>query len=314
MGGRPVSLTLAARTAEQAAAMRATHTNERYFPGAQLPEHVELTTIDEAAGASWDTVVLAVPTSAFETTISRFAGRATTYLSLGKGLAPSGQRLSEVAATHIDPSSFIALSGPNIAREIMSDLPTAAVLAGSDTERVLAVQQLVNGFSFRVYANDDIVGVELAGATKNVIALAAGVLQGAGVGDNGVSAVMTRGLGEMARLGLARGARLQTYLGLAGVGDLMATCASPHSRNRRAGALLARGLTPDQVRSEIGQVVEGLRSAPIVRDMARQFGVRMNVSTAMADVAEGHMTLAEAARSLMSRAPTFEFLSDHEFV
>ena len=162
--------------------------------------------------------------------------------------------------------------------------------------------------------NLDVVGVELAGASKNVVAIAAGVLAGSGLGDNGISAMMTRGLGEMARLGLAYGANLQTYLGLAGVGDLMVTCHSPHSRNHRAGRLLAQGLEPDEVRAQIGQVVEGLRTAPIVRRMARDAGVEMHICEAVADVAEHNHPLPELVRGMMSRPPGYEFASDHEFL
>src|SRR4051794_2119515 len=221
LGPRPVQLTLAARTAEHADEMRETNTNERYFPGIAFPHDTRFCTVDEAAGERWDAIVLAVPSSAFAATVERFAERAPMFLSLGKGLAPSGARLSQVAAQFIDPDRFVTLSGPNIAREMMLDLPTAAVVAGTSRETVLAIQEAVSGFAFRVYAHDDIVGVELAGASKNVIAIAAGVLEGSGFGDNAIAAMMTRGLGEMARLGLANGAHLQTYLGLAGVGDLM---------------------------------------------------------------------------------------------
>jgi glycerol-3-phosphate dehydrogenase (NAD(P)+) len=313
MGGKDVDLTLAARSHDHVAAMRETNTNERYFPGIAFPHDTGICTIDEAADQQWDVIVLAVPTSAFSATLERFRDCAPVFLSLGKGLDPSGRRLSEVAAELMPAEKFVALSGPNIAREIMHDLPTAAVVAGTDTERVLAVQQVVTGFTFRVYANHDVVGVELAGASKNVIAIAAGVLEGAGFGDNGIAAMMTRGLNEMARLGLAHGASLQTYLGLAGVGDLMVTCRSPHSRNHRAGRLLAKGLDADQVRAEIGQVVEGLRTAPIVRDMAREAGIEMHICEAVADVAQHNLPLAEVARNLMARPPRFEFASEREF-
>ncbi|MCW2922766.1 MAG: hypothetical protein JWM98_170 [Thermoleophilia bacterium] len=310
LGPRPVDVTLAARSAEQVEAMRATNSNERYFPGIEFPEGTRFTTVEEAAEETWDAIVLAVPTSAFAATLERFAERAPLFLSLGKGLDPSGRRLSEVAYEIVDRDRFVMLSGPNIAREMMLDLPTAAVVAGTGRDAVLQVQEVVNGFSFRVYAHDDIIGVELAGATKNVIAIAAGVLEGSGFGDNAIAAMMTRGLNEMARLGMANGAKLQTYLGLAGVGDLMVTCRSPHSRNHRAGRLFAEGRSPDEVRAEIGQVVEGMRTAPIVCDMAQAAGIEMHICHAVAQVVAHDVPLAEVVQELMSREPGMEFSSD----
>jgi glycerol-3-phosphate dehydrogenase (NAD(P)+) len=313
LGPRPVQLTLAARTAEHVAAMRATNTNERYFPGIAFPHDTRFCTVDEAAEQEWDAIVLAVPTSAFAATVERFAGRAPMFLSLGKGLDPSGRRLSEVAAEHLDLDTYVALSGPNIAREMMLDLPTAAVVAGTSRETVLRMQEVVSGFAFRVYAHDDLLGVELAGASKNVIAIAAGVLEGSGFGDNAIAAMMTRGLGEMARLGLAYGAHLQTYLGLAGVGDLMVTCRSPHSRNHRAGRMFAEGLKPDEIKQKVGQVVEGMRTAPIVHQMGIDAGIEMHICDAVAQVADGAAPLTELVREMLRRPPGMEFASDHEF-
>jgi len=313
LGEQPVELTLAARTADHVAAMQATGTNERYFPGIELPKGTRFTTVDEAASEQWDVIVLAVPSSAFAATVERFANHAPTFLSLGKGLDPSGLRLSQVAAEFIEPDRYVTLSGPNIAREMMLDLPTAAVVAGTGRDAVLAIQDVINTFTFRVYSHDDIVGVELAGASKNVIAIAAGVLEGAGFGDNAVAAMMSRGLGEMARLGLANGAHLQTYLGLAGVGDLMVTCRSPHSRNHRAGRMFAEGLSPAEIRERIGQVVEGMRTAPIVAEMARTSGIEMHICEAVAQVVAHEQPLWEVVREMMTRPPGDEFTDEREF-
>lgn len=313
LGAQPVQLTLAARTPEHADAMRRSGTNERYFPGIELPAGLEYTTVDEAATEAWDAIVLAVPSSAFAATVERFAKRAPLFLSLGKGLDPSGRRLSEVAAEFIDRQRYVTLSGPNIAREMMLDLPTAAVVAGTGREAVLEVQRVTNTFTFRVYSHDDIVGVELAGASKNVIAIAAGVLEGAGFGDNAIAAMMSRGLGEMARLGLANGAHLQTYLGLAGVGDLMVTCRSPHSRNHRAGRMFAQGMSPAEIRAEIGQVVEGMRTAPIVAEMARAAGIEMHICDAVAQVVAHERPLWEVVQEMMTRPPGDEFTDAREF-
>lgn len=314
LGSRPVSLTLAARSAEHVADMRASNSNERYFPGIAFPHDTRIATIEEARAEQWDAIVLAVPTSAFEQTVRDFADAAPVFISLAKGLDPSDRRLSEVASDIIDLDRLVVLSGPNIAREIMHDLPTAAVIAGTHAETVVAAQEVINGYTFRTYASTDLVGVELAGATKNVVAIAAGILTGSGMGDNGISAMMTRGLGEMARLGMSRGADLRTYLGLAGVGDLMVTCSSPHSRNNRAGRLLARGHSVDEVKVEIGQVVEGLRTAPTVRRMALESGVEMHICDAVAELAEHGTPVPELVRSMMSRPPGFEFSASEQFV
>lgn len=303
-------ITLAARSPEHVAAMRSTRSNERFFPGIGLPEDLQLLDIDAASQRDWDGIIIAVPTSAVADALTMFRSRAPVFVSLAKGLAPDGRRISEVASDIVDPGRFVVLSGPNIAAEIMQDLPTAAVVAGADTETLLTVQRRINSVAFRVYANLDVVGVELAGATKNVIAIAAGVLAEAGFGDNGIGALIARGIWEMARLGIACGATLQTYLGLAGVGDLVTTCSSVSSRNRRAGALLARGFTAGQAMREIGQVVEGLRTAPVVVEMARSVGEDLHICEAVADVAEHGTPLPDVVQSLMSRAPEFEFESD----
>lgn len=310
LGNRPVSVTLAARSAEQAAELRAAGSNERYFPGIPLPLDLEYTTVEDALQQTWDAVVLAVPSAAFAESVERFADRAPLVVSLGKGLDPSGRRLSEVAARFVEPERFVTLSGPNIAREMMQDLPTAAVVAGMNLDSVRAAQAVLSGLALRVYASDDVIGVELAGASKNVVAIAAGVLEGAGLGDNAVAAMMTRGLGEMARLGLAYGARLHTYLGLAGVGDLMVTCRSPHSRNHRAGRMLAEGMRPADIQAQIGQVVEGMRTAPIVSDMARAAGIEMHICDAVAQVVAHDVPLADVVDDLMSREPGLEFSAD----
>lgn len=314
LADRPVDVTLAARTSEQAATLRADGANERYFPGIAFAPGLAITSVDEALAEHWDAIAVAVPASAFADMLHRVVGCADTYLSLGKGLDPSGRTLGQVAADHLDPARYVVLSGPNIAREMMHGLPTAAVAAGIDADVVRDVQRIVGGIGFRVYAADDVVGVELAGATKNVVAIAAGVLHGAGLGDNAVAAMMTRGLGEMARLGLARGAQLQTYLGLAGVGDLMVTCRSPHSRNHRAGRLFAAGADAAAIRAEIGQAVEGMRTAPIVRELAREAGLELSICEAVAQVVEGETPLPEVLRQMMLREPGREFGRHDEFV
>ena len=223
-------------------------------------------------------------------------------LSLVKGLDPAtGNRLS----TLVQGRPVAVLSGPNMAEEVATGLPGAAVIASEDEALALRLQEAVNSGTFRVYVNGDVIGVELCGAAKNVIALAAGAVDGLGLGDNAKSALITRGLVEMARLGEACGAEPETFSGLAGMGDLIATCFHPLGRNRRAGELIARGATPDEARAQIGQVVEGLTTAPVLRDLSRRIGVELPITEGVCAVLDG-MPLHELAGSLMGRRPTEE--------
>ena len=223
-------------------------------------------------------------------------------LSLTKGLDPAtGARLS----TLVRERPVAVLSGPNMAEEVLAGLPGATVIACEDEGLALRLQDAINSLVFRVYVNDDVVGVELCGAAKNVIALAAGGVDGLGLGDNAKAALITRGLVELARLGEAFGAQPETFSGLAGMGDLMVTCFHPSGRNRRAGELIARGATADEARAEIGQAVEGLTTAPVLRDLSHRIGVELPITEGVCSVLAG-MPLHELAESLMGRRPTGE--------
>jgi glycerol-3-phosphate dehydrogenase (NAD(P)+) len=258
-------------------------------------------TLDETPWADADLVVLAVPSHAFAEALEHVGGDAP-ILSLAKGLDPvSGARLS----TLVRDRPVAVLSGPNMAEEVLAGLPGATVVASEDQELALRLQQALNSLVFRVYVNDDVVGVELCGAAKNVIALAAGGVDGLGLGDNAKAALITRGLVEMARLGEAFGAGQETFSGLAGMGDLIVSCFHPSGRNRRAGELIARGATPDEARARIGQAVEGLTTAPVLRDLSRRIGVELPITEGVCSVLEGR-PLHELAESLMGRRPTEE--------
>ncbi len=197
------------------------------------------------------------------------------------------------------------MSGPNMAEEVAAGLPGASVIASEDPALARMLQDALNSTVFRVYLNDDLIGVELCAAAKNVIALAAGACDGLGAGDNAKAALITRGLAEMARLGSAAGGETETFFGLAGMGDLIVTCWHPSGRNRRAGELIARGRTPEQAEAEIGQVVEGLTTAPVLRDLSRRLGVELPITESVCSVLEGR-PLAELAAGLMGRRPTDE--------
>ena len=258
-------------------------------------------TLDDAPYDEADLVTIAVPSNAFREVLEHVRGTAP-ILSLVKGLDPAtGNRLSTVVVGR----PVAVLSGPNMAEEVATGLPGAAVIASEDDELALRLQEAINSHAFRVYVNTDLIGVELCGAAKNVIALAAGAVDGLGLGDNGKAALITRGLVEMARLGEACGAEAETFSGLAGMGDLIVTCFHPLGRNRRAGELIARGATPDEARAQIGQVVEGLNTAPVLRDLSRRIGVELPITEGVCAVLDG-MSLHELAGSLMGRRPTEE--------
>jgi glycerol-3-phosphate dehydrogenase (NAD(P)+) len=223
-------------------------------------------------------------------------------LSLTKGLDPgTGERLS----TLVHGRPVAVLSGPNMAEEVLAGLPAVSVIASEDLELARSLQEQLSSLVFRIYVNDDLVGVELCAAAKNVIALAAGAVDGLGLGDNAKAALITRGLVEMARLGEALGADSETFSGLAGMGDLIVTCWHPSGRNRRAGELMARGASAPEALAEIGQVVEGLTTAPVLRDLSRRLGIELPITEGVCAVLEGR-PLHELAADLMGRRPTDE--------
>ena len=259
------------------------------------------TTIDDAPYEDAELVVLAVPSDSFREALGHVRGSAPV-LSLVKGLDPqTGARLS----TLVEDRPVAVLSGPNMAEEVAAGLPGATVIASEDEELARRLQEAINSMAFRVYVNTDLVGVELCAAAKNVIALAAGGVDGMGLGDNAKAALISRGLVEMARLGEACGAEPETFYGLAGMGDLIVTCWHPSGRNRRAGELIARGLSADTARVEIGQVVEGLTTAPVLRDLSHRLGIELPITEGVCAVLEG-LALDELLASLMGRRPTDE--------
>ncbi len=293
-------VTLACRDPEQAAAIAATGTNPRYLRDVDL-SGISVTTVPEAPVAGADLVAVAVPSRAFAEVTRELPGRCPV-LVLTKGLDPeSGRRLSEL----VRDRPVAVLSGPNHAEEIGLGLPAATVVASADSGLAVELQHALVSPALRVYASEDVIGVELCAATKNVIALAAGGVDGLELGDNAKAGLISRGLRELARLGGACGARPETFSGLAGMGDLIVTCWSRHSRNRRAGELLVRGLTPEQALAEIGMTVEGLTTAPVVRDLARALGIELPITEAVCHVLEGTAPLGLVS-SLMAREPTTE--------
>jgi glycerol-3-phosphate dehydrogenase (NAD(P)+) len=292
-------VTLAARDAEQARAIDETKRNPRYLPDVEL-SGVHGVALENAAFDATDLVVIAVPSRAFGEVVAGLPPDGPV-LSLTKGLDPaSGKRLS----TLFDDRPVAVLSGPNFAEEIGHGLPAAAVIASEDLELAERLQHELNSLIFRVYVNQDLVGLEIAAASKNVIALAAGGVDGLELGDNAKTAIVTRGLAEMARLGEACGGRNETFAGLAGMGDLIATSWSHLGRNRHAGELIARGASPDEAAAQIG-TVEGLTTAPVLRDLSRRVGVEMPITNSVCDILEGK-SLDDLIAGLMGRRPTAE--------
>jgi glycerol-3-phosphate dehydrogenase (NAD(P)+) len=293
-------VTIAARDAAQADAINATGRNPRYAQSADLTG-VVAATIADAPIADAELVVVAVPSRVFGDVVSELPGDAP-LLSLSKGLDPAtGERLS----TLVHGRPVAVLSGPNIAEEIIRGLPAAAVVASDDLGLAVRLQVAAHSVLYRIYVSDDPAGVELCAAAKNVIALAAGGADGLSLGDNAKAALVARGLAEMGRLAEAAGARPDTFAGLAGMGDLMVTCWAPSGRNRRAGELIARGATASEAAAEIGMVVEGLTTAPVLRDLSRRLEIELPITEGVCAVLEG-VPLAGLVEQLMSRAPTTE--------
>jgi glycerol-3-phosphate dehydrogenase (NAD(P)+) len=307
-----VPVTLLARTSEEAAALRDAGENRRFLPGIAFPPSLNMSA-DLAVVAEAETLTLAVPAATVPAGVERVASRlprGAIVVSGGKGLVQNSQaeaprRLSEVIAAAI-PNPVCALSGPNLAPEIARGLPAGTVAASSNEDAARKIQQLFTCQSFRVYTSTDVVGVELGGALKNVVALAAGAADGMHLGDNAKAALMTRGLAEMGRLGRALGAEPLTFAGLAGLGDLVATCASPISRNRRLGEALASGRGLAEAQREVGQIAEGVPTTRAAVELAHQAGVEMPIAQQMYAVLFEGKDPRQAVLDLMQREPKAE--------
>jgi glycerol-3-phosphate dehydrogenase (NAD(P)+) len=293
-------VTIACRDPDQARVIAETGRNPRYLPAVDL-SGIGAAAIGDAPVAGADVVAVSVPSPAFGEVVAALPGTAP-ILTLTKGLDPATGNLLH---TLVAGRPVAVLSGPTFAQEIAADLPCAAVIASADEGLAERLQREINSSLFRVYVNTDLTGVEFCGAAKNVIALAAGGVDGLRLGDNAKAGVITRGVAEMTRLGSACGARPETFAGLAGMGDLMVTCWSTLGRNRRAGELIARGSTPQDAAADIGQVVEGLVTAPVLRDLSRRLGIELPITEAVCGVLDGQ-SLNELAASLMGRRPTGE--------
>ncbi len=279
--------------------------NGRYLPGATLHPDLSATSSMADAVASADLLVMGVPSHGFRDSLGAAAPHLRPWVpvvSLAKGLEQGTRlRMTEVIEEVVPGHPYGILTGPNLAKEILAGAAAASVLAMSDETIARRLQRVFCTRLFRVYTNTDVVGCEVAGALKNVIAIASGMADGLGTGDNTRAAVITRGLAEMARLGTAMGGHVVTFGGLAGLGDLLATCISPQSRNRHVGEQLGRGRTLDEIVAEMHMVAEGVKSAPVVMELAREHGVEMPIATQVYKVLYEGNTAADAYRGLLGR-------------
>lgn len=307
------SVMLWARDAELAREINQTHRNPRYLSDSLLPETLQATSDLEDALKGAEIVVLVVPSHAMRSIIKQaksfLSGRAI-LLSLTKGIeVDSLKRMSEVIEEELGQDlrqQVAVLSGPNHSEEVIKQIPSATVIASFENEVGRRLQAVFMTPYFRVYTNPDIVGVELGGATKNIIAIAAGISDGLGFGDNTKAALITRGLTEMTRLGVTMGADPLTFSGLSGMGDLIATCTSQHSRNRAVGEELAKGLTLDQIARRTTMIAEGVRTSKAVNELSVRLGIEMPITRNVYEIIHEGKKPLEGVTALMSRGPTEE--------
>lgn len=309
------------RSAEAMDTMARRGRNEKYFPGLQLPDSLTYTSDLVQAVTGADIVVLALPSQVLRSQLEVLAPSLEAdalLLSLAKGLEQgTGLRMSQVveevvtaqlASRGANPEELAqvtqrvaVLSGPNLAKEIVAGQPTTSVVAARQLEVADYLAQICVTDYFRPYTNSDLVGVEVGGLVKNIIALCVGICEGRQYGDNSKASVMTRGLAETTRLAKALGGRAETMSGLAGMGDLIATCSSPLSRNHTAGRLLAEGVSPQDLPKAMSQTAEAVKSAPVLAQLARRLGVEMPITEAVVAVLEGQMTVDQLAPALLGR-------------
>lgn len=279
------------------------HENPVYLPGIRLPEDLEATSEMHQAMAEADLVVMGVPSHGFRSVLEEAAAHlrpSVPILSLAKGLEESSLlRMTQIIQAQLPGHPFGVLTGPNLAGEIMAGQAAASVVAMSDPALAPEIQSVFASGLYRIYINTDVIGCEIGGALKNVIAIAAGMGDGVGVGDNTKAAVITRGLAELTRLGIAMGAEAQTLAGLAGMGDLVATCTSPRSRNRHVGEQLGKGRTTREIVDEMRMVAEGVKTSRVVMELAQRYDVEMPIAREVHAAVHGGRTALQAYRGLV---------------
>jgi glycerol-3-phosphate dehydrogenase (NAD(P)+) len=301
------------RTSAQAEALNRTHANPRYQKGHRLDEEIRADPDLLKCAAFADNIVLAVPAQSLRDVLARLASAGVknkNLLSLAKGIEISSGKLPHQIAKELLPESlsvtYSALSGPSHAEEVIRDLPTAVVVASESAGAAQEWQKILNSPHFRIYTSGDPLGAELGGAVKNVIAIAVGIAESLNFGDNAKAALATRGMAEIIRLGTALGASPLTFAGLAGVGDLMVTCYSHHSRNLRFGLAVGRGLSPEEATSEIGQVIEGVHTVKALVAYARKAGIELPIAEGVHAVIHEGASVDRTIEKLLFRDPKSE--------
>lgn len=294
-----------ARSAELARQITHEHRNGRYLPDFTLPERLVATASLEEAVGDADVVVMGVPSHGMRSTLRALAPHVRPWIpviSLAKGLEEGTRlRMTQVIAEELPGHPVGTLTGPNLAQEILSGHAAATVVAVSDEHVAAALQRVFGTELFRIYTNPDVVGCEIAGALKNVVAIASGITDGLGTGDNTRAALITRGLAELSRLGVAMGGQALTFAGLAGMGDLIATCISPQSRNRYVGEQLGRGRALDDIVAEMNMVAEGIKTSRVAVELAHRHDVEMPIAEAVYAVVHEGRPATEAYRGLLRR-------------
>lgn len=312
LGQKHQSVILWARSPKLAENIHSTRENSNYLPGCKLPATVSVTDDLAKAASNTQLIILVTPSHAIRQmaqALAPYISTGTIIVSAAKGMElTTVKRMSEVIAEEIPLAKehIAILSGPNHAEEVALNQPTATVAAAKSRKVAEYVQDTFMLPFFRVYTNPDVIGVELAGTLKNIIALGVGIAEGLDFGDNAKSALMTRGLAEITRLGMAIGANPLTFAGLAGIGDLIATCTSVHSRNRRAGLMLAAGKTVDEIQAETSMVVEGIRATKAAYQLASKYKVEMPITEQIYEVLYQNKSSKNAVLELMTRGRTHE--------
>ncbi len=303
-------VTLWSREEDVAVDLKNCRENRRFFPGYKIPDAVEVTTDFSAAVGVAELLLIATPIAGLRPTLERLKALAVTtpILWVCKGFEAGTGKLPHQVVSEVLGEKQVcgALSGPSFAEEVAAGQPTAVALAANDPVFAREAARQLHTSRLRIYANDDLIGVEVGGAVKNVLAIATGTCDGLGLGLNSRAALMTRGLAEIARLGLALGAQRETFMGLAGMGDLILTCTGDLSRNRRVGLALAENKSLPQILEELGHVAEGVYTAREVDQLARQYAVEMPICSAVAAVLDGRFKASDALEQLMARDPKEE--------
>jgi glycerol-3-phosphate dehydrogenase (NAD(P)+) len=300
---RNAPVTLWARNPDTVEEINRAHTNETYLPGAQLPNALRATNDIADAVSHADLVVMGIPSQNFRSVLEEVSKHLRPWvpvISLTKGLElATSKRMTEIINEVVPDHPVGVLTGPNLAREIMAGQAAAGVIAMDDDIIVRSLQKVFKSGLFRVYTNTDVIGCELGGVLKNIIAIAVGMGDGQGAGDNTRAALITRGLAEVTRLGVAMGGKAETFAGLAGMGDMIATCTSPQSRNRHVGIELGKGKTMEQIAEEMFMVAEGAKSAPAVMALAEHYDIDMPITRDVYRVITGETNARGVYRGLL---------------